>query len=214
MICAWICIIVSIEILLINAVTFSRLCLSLPEATFGPRVFNILSLPASVCVCVRPSVRPTVTMFVRAITHDPFKLGSPHLDQRCKTTWLRSRLHWRWSTLTFKVKFNFKIRFYRIRDAANELISEGAATVLVSVWAFLPDSRCRNWVADLDSRGHFGVWRRSGIDAAIELANALDIELLPRAPQYNAGYFHRGVFLQMSLSDTSMTRMQTTHLIL
>ena len=41
---------------------------------------------------VRPSVRPSVTKFVRAITHYPFKLGSPNLDQRCKRPWLRSLL--------------------------------------------------------------------------------------------------------------------------
>ena len=55
--------------------------LLLPEASFGLRV---LSLPLS--------VRPSVTKFVRAITHHPFKLGSPNLDQRCKTPWLRSLL--------------------------------------------------------------------------------------------------------------------------
>ena len=55
----------------------------LPDASFGLRV---LSLPLS--------VRPSVTMFVRAITHHPFKLGSPNLDQRCKTSWLRSLLFW------------------------------------------------------------------------------------------------------------------------
>ena len=60
-------------------------CFFLPEASFGLRV---LSLPAS----VRPSVSPSVTKFVRAITHQPFKLGSPNLDQRCKRPWLRSLL--------------------------------------------------------------------------------------------------------------------------
>ena len=54
----------------------------LPEASFGLRV---LSLPASVCVCVCPSVHPYVNhLLVRTITRDPFKLGSPNLDQRCK----------------------------------------------------------------------------------------------------------------------------------
>ena len=43
--------------------------------SFGLRV---LLLPAS--------VRPSVPKFVRAITHHPFKLGSPNLDQRCKNT--------------------------------------------------------------------------------------------------------------------------------
>ena len=35
-----------------------------------------------------------VTKFVRAITHHPFKLGSPNLDHRCKRPWLRSLLFW------------------------------------------------------------------------------------------------------------------------
>ena len=45
-----------------------------------------------VVACVCPSVRPSVTKFVRAITHYPFKLGSPNLDHRCKRPWLRSLL--------------------------------------------------------------------------------------------------------------------------
>ena len=42
------------------------------------------------CRCLPPSFRPFVTKFVRGITHQLFKLGSPNLDQRCKTPWLRS----------------------------------------------------------------------------------------------------------------------------
>ena len=56
----------------------------LPEASFWP--------PGIVVAPVHPSVCPSVTKFVRAITHHPFKLGSPNLDQRCKTPWLRSLL--------------------------------------------------------------------------------------------------------------------------
>ena len=56
----------------------------LPEASFGLRV---LSLPA--CVCVRVSVNHEL---VRAIIHQPFKLGSPNLDQRCERPWLRALL--------------------------------------------------------------------------------------------------------------------------
>ena len=60
--------------------------LFLPEASFGLRV---LSLPASVCVCL--SVCLCVNHeFVRAITLHPFKLESPNLEHRCKTPWLRS----------------------------------------------------------------------------------------------------------------------------
>ena len=56
----------------------------LPEASFGLRV---LLLPAYVYVCV--SVNHEL---VRAIIHQPFKLGSPNLDQRCKRPWLRALL--------------------------------------------------------------------------------------------------------------------------
>ena len=78
----------------------------LSEASFGRRV---LSLPASVCVSVRPCVNHEL---VRAITHHPFKLGSPNLDHRCKRPWFRSILvfwgYWPWysrSNLTSKSKF-------------------------------------------------------------------------------------------------------------
>ena len=57
-------------------------------------------------------VRPSVTKFVRTITHHPFKLGSPNLDHRCKRPWLRSLLFWGgdwpWTSrlnLTSKSKF-------------------------------------------------------------------------------------------------------------
>ena len=76
---------------------------------FYPRpvlAFGYLSLP--------PSVSPSVTKFVRAITHHPFKLGSPNLDHRCKRPWLRSLLFLGWLTMTFKVKFNFKVKIYPI----------------------------------------------------------------------------------------------------
>ena len=71
-----------------NCVIFFRVNLRsrvlLPETSFGLRV---LLLPASVC----PSICPCVNhKLVCTITLDPFKLGSPSLDQRCKTPWLRS----------------------------------------------------------------------------------------------------------------------------
>ena len=61
-----------------------------PEASFG---LWVLSLPASVCVSVCVSLCGN-HLLVRAITWDPFKLGSPNLDQRCKRPWLRSLLFW------------------------------------------------------------------------------------------------------------------------
>ena len=69
-----------------HEITHGCLVLFLPEASFGLRV---LSLPACVCVCVCLSVNHQL---VRAITHQPFKLESPNLDQRWKRPWLRSLL--------------------------------------------------------------------------------------------------------------------------
>ena len=43
----------------------------------------------SMCVCVSLWVNH---LLVRAKTRDPFKLGSPNLDRRCKWHWLRSLL--------------------------------------------------------------------------------------------------------------------------
>ena len=59
---------------------YFRAIVLLPEASFGLRV---LSLPASDCVCGNHEL-------VHVITHHPFILGSPNVDQRCKTIWLRS----------------------------------------------------------------------------------------------------------------------------
>ena len=58
----------------------------LPEASFGLRV---LSSAASVGLCVSVCVNHEL---LRTITHRLFKLGSPNLDQRCKTHWFRSLL--------------------------------------------------------------------------------------------------------------------------
>ena len=46
-------------------------------------------LRVCVCVCVCLSVNHQL---VHAIIHQPFKLESPNLDQRCKRPWLRSLL--------------------------------------------------------------------------------------------------------------------------
>ena len=62
--------------------------------------FSIAFLPEACmaigyCRCLRLSVRPCVNhLLVRAITRDPFKLGSPNLNHRCKRPWLRSLLFW------------------------------------------------------------------------------------------------------------------------
>ena len=49
--------------------------------------------PGIVVACVCVSVNLCVNhLFVRAITQDPFKLGSPNFNHRCKRPWLRSLL--------------------------------------------------------------------------------------------------------------------------
>ena len=48
-------------------------------------------LRLSVCMSARPFVCVCGNhVLVRAITYHPFKLGSPHLELRCKRPWLRS----------------------------------------------------------------------------------------------------------------------------
>ena len=73
----------------------------LPETSFCP---GIIVVCAYVYVCVS----------VRTITHDLFKLGSPNLDQRCNTPWLRSLLFGEAIDLDLQCQFKFKIKFYRI----------------------------------------------------------------------------------------------------
>ena len=69
-----------------------------PVLTFGYCHCLCLCVCVPVCVCVR------------TITHHPFKLGSPNLYWRCKTTWLRSLLFCERLALTFKVKFNLRVK--------------------------------------------------------------------------------------------------------
>ena len=85
----------------------------LPEASFCLRV---LSLPASVRVGVNHSL-------VRAITWHSFKLESLNLNQKCKTPWFKSLLFWGWLTLTFKVKFNFKLKIDPILSLSKPLLT-------------------------------------------------------------------------------------------
>ena len=58
-----------------------------PVLAFG--YCHRLRLCVCPCVCVSLCVNH---LLVRAITWEPFKLGSPNLDQRCKRPWLRSLL--------------------------------------------------------------------------------------------------------------------------
>ena len=58
-----------------------------PVLAFGYCLCLRLCVCLSVCLCVCVN-----HLLVRTITRDPFKLGSPNLDQRCKRPWLRSLL--------------------------------------------------------------------------------------------------------------------------
>ena len=87
----------------------------LPEGSFGLRVLS-LCVCQSVCVSVNHEL-------VCTITHQPFKLGSPNLDQRCKRLWLRSLLFCGAIDRAFKVKLNLKVKIYPI----------------LSMWVCLPD---------------------------------------------------------------------------
>ena len=85
-----------------------------PPREFWPLgiVVDCVCLCVCPCVCVKP-------LLVRMVTHHLLKLGSPNLDQRCKTTWLRSLLFsWGQLTLIFKVKLNLKVKMYLIFNYA------------------------------------------------------------------------------------------------
>ena len=61
------------------------------QGQFWPSGIVIACVCACVSVCVCVFVSLCVNhLFVRAITRDQFKLGSPNLKQRCKKPWLRS----------------------------------------------------------------------------------------------------------------------------
>ena len=79
---------------------------------FWPSGIVIACVCGSVCPCVCVCVYQSLAC--PHDTHRPFKLGSPNLDQRCKTPWFRSLFLGGWSTLIFKVKFNLKVKFYLI----------------------------------------------------------------------------------------------------
>ena len=63
---------------------------------------------ACVCVCVCVCGNHEL---VRMITHHPFKLGSPNLGQRCKTTSLRSLLFYGTFDLDLQGQIELKSKF-------------------------------------------------------------------------------------------------------
>ena len=81
---------------------------------FGPIFFYPRPVLAfGYCRCLRVCVCLSINhQLVRAITHQPFKLESQNLDQRCKRPWLRSLCFLGWLTLNFKVKSYLKVKIY------------------------------------------------------------------------------------------------------
>ena len=62
---------------------------------FDPSFYPRPVLAFGYCRCLRLCVSLCVNhLLVRAITRDPFKLGSPNLKHRCKRPWLRCLLFW------------------------------------------------------------------------------------------------------------------------
>ena len=70
-----------------NDVIYFVLCRFNPMTVLAFGYCHRLRLCGSVCPCVCVNHE-----LVRTITHRSFKLGSPHLDQRCKTPCVRSLL--------------------------------------------------------------------------------------------------------------------------
>ena len=64
-------------------------------------------LRVCVCVCVRVSVNHEL---VRAVIHQPFKLGSTNLDHKCKRPWLRSLLFFGTIDLELQGQIELKIQ--------------------------------------------------------------------------------------------------------
>ena len=76
-----------------DIVIMTLLLRRVPTGLVFTRVQFWLSGIVVACVCVSVSLCVN-HLLVRAITQDPFKLGSPNLTQSCKTPWLRSLLFW------------------------------------------------------------------------------------------------------------------------
>ena len=65
--------------------SLNLLCMERVIFTRGPFGLRVLSLPASVCVCLSVCH----LLLVRMITRHPFKLGSPNLNQKMQNILLK-----------------------------------------------------------------------------------------------------------------------------
>ena len=114
---------------------------------------------ACVCVCV------SVCVSVGAITRDPFNLGSPNLDERCRRLWSKFLLNLGQLILTFNAKFNLKVRIYphfelirTITHYSFKIRSQNLDHRCIIAWL----NSLLLWVAiDLDLQGQ--IWLQSRI---------------------------------------------------
>ena len=96
-------------------------CLSFHPSVLLSRLFNRGQIwpsgtaVACICLCVGPSVHVCSNhKFVHTTTCHLFKLESPNLDQKCRTTWLRSLLFWGLLTVTLQCQIKLKIEIFPI----------------------------------------------------------------------------------------------------
>ena len=113
----------------------------LSDASFRLRV---LSLPASVCVCVCVCLSVCLRVnhsFVRAITRNPFTLGSPNLDQNAKDLGQGPYYYVDWMTLKYDLKVTFsgftllEIHNHRLttREPSVRILFHGPDCFMVSI---------------------------------------------------------------------------------
>ena len=126
-----------------------------PVLAFG--YCHRLRLCVSVCVCVSLCVNH---LLVRSITRDPFKIGSPNLDQRCKRPWLRSLLFWGSIDLEFQGQILLKSQnlpyFELVRTITHYQFKLGSPN-LDQRWKIAWLRSLLLWVAiDLDLQGQ--IW--------------------------------------------------------
>ena len=96
---------------------------------FYPR--PVLAFGYCRCLCVCLSVNHQL---VRAITHQPFKLESPNLDQRCERPWLRSLLFFWTIDLELQGQIELKSQIYPILSLSVRLVNTNWSQYF-QIWA-------------------------------------------------------------------------------